>query len=59
MDNTVVRYSKQVANKQEILTVIADIVNRLDSDAMITVNISSDRDAEDLIKQLEREGVIF
>jgi|LSQX01.2.fsa_nt_gb homospermidine synthase len=59
MDNTVVRYSKQVANKQEILTVIADIVNRLDSDAMITVNISSDRDAEDLIKQLEREGVVF
>lgn len=57
--NISVKYSAQEDNKQEILKMFAEIVNKLDSDAEIYVNVERESDREALNKELEQEGIII
>ena len=57
--NISVKYSAQEDNKQEILKMFAEIVNKLDSDTDIYVSVERESDREELNKELEKEGIIF
>lgn len=57
--NISVKYSAQEDNKQEILKMFADIVNKLDSDANIYVSVERESDREELNKELEQEGIVI
>ncbi len=59
MNTMCMRFTGREETKERIIARIIDRINALSSDAQIYFTIMLDSDYEELIKELEREGLIF